>query len=196
FFESTRTSLGRGVGEGDDVLFNPDRPIFTRDYLDYTHMETYTPDILACYRLFGADDEIGPWGCGDAEIRFRNSLMPVPNSEYEPLAFPDREILKDPQGKPLRMAFGSGGVIACTPDKLKAEGLSGDDCTEASLDQFSKFGYFRTALPTYDRQVGATDEGRQYFANRWNIWKETVKKDGGKPLTGPDGSITRIKYSD
>ena len=44
--------------------------------------------LLACYKLFGGDDEIGPWGCGNAEITFRNSLMPVPVSEYEPLVLP------------------------------------------------------------------------------------------------------------
>ena len=42
-----------------------------------------------------------------AEITFRNSLLPVPEvSEYEPLAFPDRELIRRTDGKPLRMAFG------------------------------------------------------------------------------------------
>jgi hypothetical protein len=195
FLSGTRTN-GIAITEQEDPLFNTNRPIFTRDYIDFSRREIRSPDLLACYRLFGADDEIGPWGCGDAELTFRSSLMPVPDSEYEPLSFPDRQILKDEQGKPLRMANGAYGPIACTPAKLKEEGLSGDDCTEASLDQFSKFGYFRTAIPTYDRQVGATQEGRQYYANRWNIWKETIQKGSdGQPLTHPDGSFFRIPYS-
>ena len=182
-FLSGQKTNGIAIGENEESLFNPNRPIFTRDYIDFSHREIRSPDILACYRLFGGDDEIGPWGCGDAEITFRNSLMPVPDTEYEPLSFPDRQILRDDKGKPLRMAWGADGPIACTSAALKREGLTGEDCTEASLDQFSKFGYFRTAVPTYDRQVGATQEGRQYFANRWNIWQETIQKGAdGKPL--------------
>jgi hypothetical protein len=107
------------------------------------------------------------------------------DTEYEPLSFPDRELIRDVDGTPIRMAFGSNGIIPCTAAKLKEAGLTGDDCQDAALDQFSKFGFFRTALPTYDRQVGSTQEGRQYYANRWNIWKETIQKDNGKPLIDP-----------
>ena len=48
--------------------------------------------------------------------------------------------------------------------------------------------------PTYDRQVGATEEGRQYFINRWNIWKETIKKNpaDGKPFLDAEGNPHRI----
>ena len=67
------------IGEGDDALVNPDRPIVTRDYIDFATQGERTPDYLACYKLFGADDEIGPWGCGHAEITYRNSLLPVPD---------------------------------------------------------------------------------------------------------------------
>ena len=81
------------------------------------------------------------------------------------------------------MAFTDDAIIPCTPQALAANGLTGDDCTEASLDQFAKFGFFRTVMPSYDRQVGATEAGRQYFINRWNIWKETIEKGAdGKPL--------------
>ncbi len=48
--------------------------------------------------------------------------------------------------------------------------------------------------PTYDRQIGATEEGRQYFINRWNLWKETIKKNpaDGKPFLDADGNPHRI----
>ncbi len=193
---ASASSSGRFIGEGDDSLFNPSRPIFTRDYIDFTHTETRLPDYYACYKMFGGDDEIGPWGCGNAELTFRNSLMPVPDSEYEPLSFPDHQVLKNPDGTPLRMAYGSSSVVPCNAAALKAEGLTGDDCIEASLDQFAKFGFFRTALPGYDRQVGATQEGRQYYANRWNIWKETISKDNDhNPLTDGKGNPIRIPMS-
>jgi len=188
-------STGLAVTEADDPLTNPDRPIMRRDYVEWTHKQNRSPDILACYNLFGADDEVGPWGCGNAMITYRNSLMPVPDSEYEPLSYPDRERITDVDGTPIRMAFGSQDIIPCTPAALKREGLTGDDCTDAALDQFSKFGYFRTALPTYNRSVGSTQEARQYYANRWNIWKETIQKGAdGAPLIGQDGKPARIGY--
>jgi len=193
FYVSRKLGTTVAVTEADNPLINPDRPIVQRDYIDFTLKETRSPDLLACYKLFGADDEVGPWGCGDAELTIRNSLMPVPDSEFEPLSFPDRELIRDVDGTPIRMAFGSNGIIPCTAAKLKEAGLTGDDCQDAALDQFSKFGFFRTALPTYDRQVGSTQEGRQYFANRWNIWKETIQKGAdGKPLLHPDGTPFRI----
>jgi uncharacterized protein DUF4953 len=196
FVPSEKFSSGRAVGEGDNGLFNPDRPIFTRDYIDFTFTQEWTPDYLACYRLFGANDDVGPWGCGNAQLTFRNSLMAVPNSEYEPLAFPDRELIRNTDGTPLRMAFTGNAIIPCNPASLKANGLTGDDCTTASLDQFAKFGFFRTANPTYDRQVGSTQEGREFFINRWNIWQETIQKDpndGKTPLVDAQGNPVRIQ---
>jgi hypothetical protein len=192
-----KTSSGTAVGQNEDPLFNPNRPIFRRDYIDFTHTEVRQPDIIGCYLLFGADDEVGPWECGAAEITFRNSLLPVPEvSEYEPLAYPDRELIRDRDGTPVRMAFASNGIVPCTAAALSAAGLTGDDCTEAALDQFAKFGYFRTARPGYDRQVGATQEGRKFFINRWNIWQETVEKGSdGKPLLDQQGNFVRKQVS-
>jgi hypothetical protein len=189
-------TIGTGyyVGEGDEPLLNPDRPIVRNDYIDFVTKEMRTPEYSACLRLFDTFDDGSPWGCGPAEIAYRNSLLPVPPSEYEPLSYPDRQILRDAAGKPLRMAFTDQATIPCTPKALADNGLTGDDCTEASLDQFAKFGYFRTVRPTYDRQVGATEEGRQYYINRWNIWKETIKKDGdGKPFLDANGNPHRIE---
>jgi hypothetical protein len=189
-------STGIAVTENDDPLFNPDRPVWRRDYIDFTFKQTITPDIQACYTMFGGDDEVGPWGCGNADVTYRNALLPVPATEYEPLSYPDRQVLTNTDGTPLKMAFTSSSVIPCNPASLQANGLTGDDCTEASLDQFAKFGFFRTALPTYNRQVGSTQEGRQYFANRWNIWKETIQKGvDGKPLADAQGNPVRIPAS-
>jgi hypothetical protein len=197
FLFAHKLDTGYAIGDADNALMNPDRPIIRRDYIDWTSKEQRTPDILACYRMFGADDEVGPWGCGPAELTYRNSLLPVPESEYEPLAYPDRQILRDAQDKPLRMAFTSTSVIPCDAALLKQNGLTGDDCTEVALDQFGKFGYFRTAVPTYDRQVGATVEGRKYFINRWNIWQSTIQRDvNGKPVLDGQGNPARIPMSD
>ena len=193
-----KLDTGYAIGTDDSSLTNPDRPIIHADYIDWVSKEQRTPDLLGCYKQFGADDEVGPFGCGPAEITYRNSLLPVPASEYEPLTYPDRELIRDTDGTPIRMAFGGPtGIIPCTSDALKANGLSGDDCTEAGLDKFAKFGFFRTVLPTYDRQVGATQEGREYYINRWNIWQETIAKDEkGNPIIDANGVPARIKITD
>ena len=185
---------GYYTGEGVEPLLNPHRPIVRSDYIDFVTKEMRTPEYSACLRLFDTFDDGSPWSCGPAEIAYRHSLMPVPAvSEYQPLSYPDRQILRDTQGKPLRMAYTDTATIPCTPQALAANGLTGDDCTEASLDQFAKFGFFRTVRPTYDRQLGATEEGRQYFINRWNIWKETISKDSdGKPFLDANGNPIRI----
>jgi hypothetical protein len=192
-------STGLFISQGDDPLFNPNRPVFGRDYIEFTHVMDRNPDYYACYRMFGAADEVGPWGCGNAQITFRNSLLPVPNSEYEPLAYPDRQVIRDADGTPIRIAYGGPtGILPCQADLLKANGLTGDDCTEAALDQFAKFGFFRTVRPTYDRQVGATQEGRQYFINRWNIWQQTIQRglDGNLVLDSTTKEPVRIAIED
>ena len=163
---------------------NPDRPIVRPDYIDWTSKEQRTPDILACYRMFGADDEAGPWGCGPAEITYRNSLLPVPESEYEPMAYPDREILNGRRGQAAAHGVRRGCDHPLHPAGAGGEQATGDDCTEASLDQFAKFGFFRTVIPGYDRQVGATVAGRQYFINRWNIWQETIDEGRRRQAAG------------
>ncbi len=73
-----KLDTGYAIGTDDAALTNPDRPIIHRDYIDWVSKEQRTPDLLACYKQFGADDEVGPFGCGPAEITYRNSLLPVP----------------------------------------------------------------------------------------------------------------------
>src|SRR5678815_1916881 len=68
FYVSRKLGTTVAVTEADNPLINPDRPIVQRDYIDFTLKETRSPDLLACYKLFGADDEVGPWGCGDAQL--------------------------------------------------------------------------------------------------------------------------------
>jgi hypothetical protein len=194
---------GFSVGEGDDALVNPNRPIITSSYIDFTTTELRTPDYNACATMFDpVFDDAGPWGCGPSQITYRNSLLPVPASEYDPLPYPDSQPLLDDAGNPIRTVTvddANGRTLApCTAATLNATGgsASGADCAVASVDQFAKFGFFRTVRPTYDRRVGATEGGREYFINRWNIWKETVAKDlNGKPVMDAQGKPVRLPYA-
>ena len=204
FFYAQTLPTGFSVGEGDQALVNPDRPIIRHDYIDFATKELRTPDYNACATMFDPlVNDGGIWGCGPAEITYRNSLLPVPPQTYVPLSYPDRQTLLGPDKKPVLFAFDPtptsgnpyGQYIECKPELLAAAGLSGDDCFEEKVDRFAKFGYFRTIRQTYDRQVGATEEGRQYYINRWNIWQNSVQNDAaGNPLRDGDGNLVPLPY--
>jgi hypothetical protein len=199
FFPAQSISQGFSVGEGDQAIVNPDRPIMTHDYVDFTTVEVRTPDYNACMALFDTYDDSGPWGCGPAQITYRNSLLPVPSSEYEPLSYPDNQNVLNPDGTPLQFAQDpndSSHLVACTASALTPLGLSGADCQNASVSQFSKFGFFRTVRQNYNAQVGSTTQQRDYFINRWNIWQTTYQRDAnGKPIMDANNNPVRLPYS-
>ena len=149
---------------------NPDRPILTPSYFDFTLREIRTPDYDACFALFhpGIDDA-GIGDCGPAQLKVRYSFLEAKPSTYVPLSYPDRQPLLDDSGQPIRL---NNGVFPCSKQVIAQTG--GADCSAAAVDQFSKFGFFRTVRQTYDPKYGATEQGRQYLANRWNIWKDAV----------------------
>ncbi|MES1204509.1 MAG: zinc-dependent metalloprotease [Pseudomonadota bacterium] len=175
-------------------ITNPGRAIYSKDYLDVTVQTQATPDYEACMKLAAPDDG-GPWGCGPAKISLRHSFVAVKDSEYEPLDYPDRQLLLGANGKPMSVIWGNDGrPHACDSSTLSQTGgtFSGADCAQVGADQFSKFGFFRTVRQTYDRRLGATEVARKYLANRWNIWKETIeRKNDGTPVLMADGTPVR-----
>ena len=148
-----------------------DRPIMTDDYIDFVQLQTKSVDEAACSTLYPAIDDGGPWDCGDAVISIRNSFLPVQPSSYEPLEYPDNYPINDASGNPVEILPGGQ---KCTADtfQLAAGQYSGNDCSPATVGGFSKFGFFRTVVQTYDRNYGATEDDHKYYANRWNIWSD------------------------
>jgi Met-zincin len=198
FFPAQTIAQGFSIGEGDQAVVNPNQPIITDDYVDFTTVEVRTPDYNACMQLFDTFDDSGPWGCGPAQITYRNSLLPVPASEYEPLAYPDNQTLTQPDGTPYQFATDNyGNTVNCDPTDLAMAGLSGADCQAAQVGQFSKFGFFRTVRQGYNAQVGATTQQRDYLINRWNIWQNTIQRDaGGNPITDANNNPVRLPYAE
>jgi hypothetical protein len=200
FFPATTLQTGFSVGQGDQAYINPDRPIVTKDYIDIATKELRTPDLNACATMFDPlVNDGGIWGCGPAEITYRNSLLPVPPLTYVPLSYPDTQALTDGAGNPIRYAVdpATGNTVNCDQASLDAVGLTGADCTDLRMDRFAKFGYFRTIRQTYDREVGATEAGRQYFINRWNIWQDAVQKDAnGNPAKDANGDLVPMAIKD
>ena len=168
FLPTTRLPINDYVSQ--DGTPNPDRPIISPSYFDVTVRETRTPDFDACITLFhpGFDDGAW-WDCGPAELKVRHSFMEVPPSTYVPLDYPDRAPLLTDAGQPIRL---TAGALPCSKQIIAQSG--GTDCTGATVDEFAKFGFFRTVRQTYDTNYGTTEQGRKYYANRWNIWKDAA----------------------
>lgn len=168
------------VREGD--IANPDRPIITPSYLDISSKYIASPDFWSCYNYWSPIFDDGGAMCNAAEIKVRNSFMEVKPSDYEPREYPDRKVLLDDKGQPIRYITDSqGNSILCTPENLKSY-LGGvytqSDCSDAGLDVFQRFGFFRTVRQEYDRKAGTNLANRKYYANRWNIWKKSKADDG------------------
>jgi hypothetical protein len=182
------------VSEGD--ISNPDRPVVTPGYIDITSKFQATPDFNTCYGVYNAVFDDGGGACNSTEIKIRNSFLEVKPSTYEPLEFPDRVPYLDDTGKQVRTVYNNGKLYPCTPEvltKLGPLGYSEDDCSIASADMFSKFGFFRTVRQSWDRDYGLTEYGRKYYANRWNIWKET-KDAQGNTLPYSQRKTTQLVY--
>ena len=190
---ATPTTGLTAISESD--LTNPGRAIYTPDYLDVTLQVQAMPDYDACIKLFSASDDVGASDCGPANIKLRQSLLAVKDSEYQPLEYPDRDLLLDGSGKPISYFWTSQGAKPCDASSLDDGGgtYSGADCTLAGADKYSKFGFFRTVRQTYDAKLGATEVGRKYYANRWNIWDKTIQRDGsGAPILDTTGAPVRL----
>ena len=152
---------GYTIGEGDDALLNPDRPIVRRDYIDFATKESARPTSCACYaavrrRRRGRAVGLRCRPRSPTATRCCRCRRCRSTSRWR---IPTARSCATTKGKPLRMAFADhGDRFRAHRQALAANGLTGDDCTEASLDQFAKFGYFRTALPTL-RPAGRRDGG-------------------------------------
>jgi uncharacterized protein DUF4953 len=169
------------------------QPIMTADYMDFVQERTQTPDYNACAILYPGVDEGGPWDCGAAQLSIRNSFMAVKPSSYEALDYPDNYNINDASGNAIQVLPNG---YPCTADTFNLAGgtYSGADCAPATVGAFSKFGFFRTIVQTYNRNYAETEDGREYFINRWNIWDNVDKS--GKSVFNADGSLRNVALND
>src|SRR5262249_27669523 len=130
--------------------------------------------------------------CGQLEIKARHSFMAVKPSTYEPLEYPDNYPLLDNNGEPIQLVAGQ----PCTGTTLAHYGglFNRADCSAASVPGFSNIRFFRTIRQTYDPRYGATELGRKYYANRWNIWQDSYVRDPstGAQMMNADGTPQTI----
>ena len=170
------------------------RPVMSDDYIDFVQYQTKTIDLNACLTLFpsaGQDtlDDGNIFDCGPAKLGVRNSFLPVKPSTYQALEYPDTYPVLDASGNQFNILPNG---VPCTAQTFNLAGdqYNSSDCTPASVDGFKKFGYFRSVVQTYDRNYGTTEQGRKYYANRWNIWQDTDAQ--GNSLFNADGTVRQV----
>jgi hypothetical protein len=87
-------------------------------------------------------------------------------------------------------------------DNLFAPGYFDDiNCSESSIEQLDRFGFFRAERPGYNRETGTNrDEDRNYLANIHDIWQQSFETasdgtpDQSKPIPIKDRQPKPIVY--
>ena len=198
-FRDDAASNGTGWRDTRDPVAQRDAA--SADYIDFVTRVHATPQVI---------EEWDPWwgpaswplcwfylneDCKAAEIKIRTSILKVdPSNDYQPLAYPDNYVLRDDNGKAVRVVevtdatdldnLKSAGLARVTPadaDALKKAGKEIDDPTVVRVPMFDKFGYFRTERYGYDDKLGEVDAARPLFIARHDIWQRSTGPDG-KPL--------------
>lgn len=154
---------------------DPDRAEF--DFADgtFSFVNRYAvePNLDEClnYVFFQID-------CGPAEVKVRNVFKRIDGpSTYQPLEYRDTLPLTWDDGRPLMYEFDNarGGVVACPPATHPYTNES--DCYPEEIPVWNKFGFLRImdwGQPTWDRERGATWEGRRSKAIRHDIWMRSL----------------------
>ena len=152
--------------------------------------ETWTEP--ACWYYLNYD-------CAPGVITVRNAFLRVDAalSDYEPLVYPDNQLVLDDGGHPIRFRWnatgdrervagdGSGDGADGPDDRGDTPSAPGPADPYASGDQavvrlpfFDKFGYFRVERYGYDPLYGEVEDKRIFLANRWNLWEKSHDADG------------------
>ncbi len=156
-------------------------------YIEATSAYNFTPDLYACYGIAG---QIGT-NCDSGRVIMRTSFLEVPEEKtFEPFQHLDNEyVLDDESGQPLMttgvLDSGTSQFVdvecdAEVKDFLLEEygDFDTDRCRPLTFDYFGRFGYFRTELMEFDENYAASEFGRRYYANHFNIWQTAYGEDG------------------
>lgn len=151
------------------------------DYIESTTNAIVKPDLKMC-------KAVGQQHCHAAQFSVKTSFRKVnPNNTYEPLHYPQREVLyvgKNDQGpclegddgctntKELWLHQDAMGIKMCDPLKHNVK-----NCFAPSISLNENFGYFTTYKQSYDRKEGFSRRGGKELINRHNLWlKNKVPK--------------------
>jgi hypothetical protein len=169
----------------DDNYVEADRARISPEYIETTSMNTFSPDIWACFDSFG-----DVYNCEGGLIRVRNSFVPIPEEKtFEPVMHRDREYITKANGDLLYTANvfdpSLGLQFEAECDQQTQEFMleqNGDygvtRCTPRTFDYFGRFGFFRTENGLFNSDRGVPEDNRLYYANHWNIWQTAYDEDG------------------
>lgn len=172
----------------EDGYIDPNRTRISENYIDTVTAYHYEPDLYACFYAFGLDSI---YNCEGGQVKVRNSFLKRDAVEkYQPLEYLDTAYITEDSGRRIystNLYDPNLGILIdmeCDQNVLNFErdenGQSAvDNCSPATFDMFSRFGYFRTERVTWDDDFGSNYESsRRYYANRWNIWETMLGEDG------------------
>ncbi|RAL22773.1 hypothetical protein DL240_07695 [Lujinxingia litoralis] len=189
----------------DDGKIDKDRTRISEDYIDTVAEYSYEPDLYACYGAYGYDTI---FNCEGGRVRVRSSFLKVPEEEtFIPMQYTDNmQLTRDgsEMGDPMLVAsiydqdLGYEVEVECNDQvkgwMLQRYGYEWERlCAPATFDYHQRYGYFRTERVAWDRFVGAADDSRLYYANRWNIW-QTMLDESGNELPFEERTPQPITY--
>ncbi len=140
-----------------------DHPVFEDGYFDITANYTLIADWLSCYTVYRSRD------CSDGDVRARLSFRKVPERDYVPREYPDRQPILNAKGQAI----------------LDADGR------EISLPVHDQFGLFRTERAVTDSRFGTLEKQFIYRAHLWNIWQEWFARDGEGEIV-KEGGLNKL----
>jgi hypothetical protein len=194
-------SYNSSTGEQSNVLVEngSDRPWYERDYVrvDWTR-NWITTSVDPMVEFVGISDlTITPQDEGDDPSWY------VERDENDEVVYIDvlNTYVIEPDWVECALAFGIPNWNAdCGPETIEVR-TSFVKITEES-DYISReyddwdmndFGWFQTHRNVYDSRYGATDSGRVYLANRFNIWERNTDNNGD-PIPYAEREPTPIVY--
>ena len=155
-------------------------------YIESTSAYNFQPDWYACYAASG----VFYGQCDSGRLMVRNSFVKVPEEQtFEPFAHLDNEKELDASGRPIMTTTlvdsGSGQRVdvecdaETTAQLFNDTGSYGiDSCSPLTFDYFGRFGYFRTDRVEFDEGYGASEIGRRFYANHFNVWQTAFDEEG------------------
>ncbi len=152
------------------------------------------------------------YDCVTAIVSIRNSFVRVDAavSDYEPLEYPDNQLVRNADGDAIHVRWNADGDRESYDPDSDGGSDGGDKSTGAGdgpqdpyglggdnslvrMEMFDKFGYFRVERYGYDPDYGEVESNRIYLINRWNIWQQT-RGDDGNLIPFPEREVRPIVY--
>lgn len=167
---------------------DPNRTRISDDYVDTVTEFNYEPDIMQCYSAYGLD---AIFSCDAGRVSVRSSFLKAEpeGTRYQAFNYTDNVEITGQNNEPMVTSSiydsSLNFILEVECDQNTERFFNRNygttslgECSAATFDMFSRFGYFRTERIEWDRFAGAPEVSRRYYANRWNIWQSMFDENG------------------